>query len=32
MRDREGMHFYYGVTDSGLNEEWVEMVEEHAGH
>ncbi|MGD2078753.1 MAG: putative DNA binding domain-containing protein [Chloroflexota bacterium] len=29
MRDQDGMHFYYGVTDSGLNEEWMEMVEKH---
>jgi hypothetical protein len=28
MRDDEGIHVYYGVTDSGLNEEWLELVGE----
>ncbi|MCI0395357.1 MAG: putative DNA binding domain-containing protein [Chloroflexi bacterium] len=27
MRDEEGVHVYYGVTDSGLNEEWLELVQ-----
>lgn len=31
MRDQDGVHFYYGVTDSGLNEEWMDMVERVAG-
>jgi hypothetical protein len=30
MRDQNGLHFYYGVTDSGLNDEWLEIVEEFA--
>ena len=29
MRDEEGVHVYYGVTDSGLNEEWMSLVERH---
>jgi hypothetical protein len=28
MRDNDGIHFYYGVTDSGLNDEWLELVEQ----
>ncbi len=28
MRDEDGVHIYYGVTDSGLNEEWLELVGE----
>lgn len=28
LRDDDGVHVYYGVTDSGLNEEWLEMVGE----
>lgn len=32
MRDKDGLHFYYGVTDSGLNEEWLSMVEKHVDH
>ncbi len=32
MRDKDGLHFYYGVTDSGLNEEWLKMVEKHVDH
>ncbi len=27
MRDNDGLHYYYGVTDSGLNDEWLELVE-----
>ncbi|UCG25367.1 MAG: ATP-binding protein, partial [Chloroflexota bacterium] len=30
MRDQNGVHVYYGVTDSGLNEEWMGLVERHA--
>ena len=30
MRDPEGVHVYYGVTDSGLNEQWMELVEKSA--
>jgi hypothetical protein len=30
MRDQDGVHVYYGVTDSGLNEEWMGLVERHA--
>jgi hypothetical protein len=26
MRDAKGIHMYYGVTDSGLNDEWLELV------
>jgi hypothetical protein len=26
MRDGTGIHIYYGVTDSGLNDEWLELV------
>jgi len=26
MRDAKGTHFYYGVTDSGLNDEWLKLV------
>jgi hypothetical protein len=29
MRDRDGIHFYYGVTDSGLNDDWMELVEKY---
>ena len=28
VRDDEGLHVYYGVTDSGLSEEWLALVEE----
>ena len=27
MRDSIGVHVYYGVTDSGLNEEWMSLVQ-----
>jgi hypothetical protein len=27
MRDDEGVHVYFGVTDSGLNEDWMNLVE-----
>jgi hypothetical protein len=30
MRDPEGVHVYYGVTDSGLNEQWMALVEKSA--
>jgi hypothetical protein len=26
MKDDKGIHIYYGVTDSGLNEEWLKLV------
>ncbi|MGB3715145.1 MAG: RNA-binding domain-containing protein [Candidatus Promineifilaceae bacterium] len=26
MKDANGIHMYYGVTDSGLNDEWLELV------
>jgi hypothetical protein len=26
MKDDRGIHIYYGVTDSGLNEEWLGLV------
>lgn len=29
MRDNDGVHFYYGVTDSGLNDEWMNLVEQY---
>lgn len=29
VRRDDGVHVYYGVTDSGLNEEWLALVEEH---
>jgi hypothetical protein len=28
LKDDKGIHIYYGVTDSGLNEEWLELVNE----
>ena len=28
VRDDDGVHVYYGVTDSGLSEEWLALVEE----
>ncbi|MDX1614297.1 MAG: putative DNA binding domain-containing protein [Candidatus Promineifilaceae bacterium] len=30
MRDADGVHYYYGVTDSGLNDDWMELVEERS--
>jgi hypothetical protein len=27
LRDGDEIHVYYGVTDSGLNEEWLELIE-----
>jgi hypothetical protein len=30
MRDKDSIRVYYGVTDSGLNEEWMELVEKFA--
>jgi len=27
MRDSSGVHIYYGVTDSGLNEGWMSLVQ-----
>lgn len=29
MRDNDGIHYYYGVTDSGLNDEWMNLVEKY---
>jgi hypothetical protein len=31
MRDDEGIHVYYGVTDSGLDEAWLPLVEHIGG-
>jgi hypothetical protein len=31
MRDQDGIHVYYGVTDSGLDEAWQPLVEQAAG-
>ena len=28
VRADDGVHVYYGVTDSGLSEEWLALVEE----
>ncbi|MCA9872031.1 MAG: putative DNA binding domain-containing protein [Anaerolineales bacterium] len=28
MRDHDDVHVYYGVTDSGLNDEWLALVEQ----
>lgn len=27
MRENDTIHFYYGVTDSGLNENWLSLIE-----
>lgn len=27
LRDEESVHIYYGVTDSGLNDEWMALIE-----
>lgn len=29
MRDDDGIHYFYGVTDSGLNDEWMNLVEQY---
>ena len=29
MRNTSGIHIYYGVTDSGLNEEWMSLVQRY---
>lgn len=29
MRDTEGIHIYYGVTDGGLNDEWMTFIQQH---
>ncbi len=29
MRDDDEVHIYYGVTDSGLNDEWLALVEQN---
>lgn len=28
LRENGDIHFYYGVTDSGLNDEWMKLIEE----
>ncbi|MEJ2746797.1 MAG: hypothetical protein P8183_02605 [Anaerolineae bacterium] len=28
MRDNGDIHFYFGVTDSGLNDEWLRLIQE----
>lgn len=30
QRDGDNIYVYYGVTDSGLNEDWTRLVEQHA--
>lgn len=30
LRDEDGVHVYYGVTDSGLNETWLKLVNEYS--
>lgn len=30
MRDKDQIHVYYGVTDSGLNEEWLKLIEKES--
>jgi hypothetical protein len=27
LRDGDNIHVYFGVTDSGLNDQWMELVE-----
>ena len=29
LRDDNGLHIYYGVTDSGLNERWQTLIDQH---
>ena len=29
MKDSEGIRVYFGVTDSGLNEDWMNLVEQN---
>ncbi len=29
MREGDNVHVYFGVTDSGLNDKWMELVEKH---
>ncbi|MEM7114471.1 MAG: RNA-binding domain-containing protein [Chloroflexota bacterium] len=31
LRDNDELHVYYGVTDSGLNESWLALVEKYQG-
>ena len=26
MRDKEAVHVFYGVTDSGLNDQWLALL------
>jgi PHP family Zn ribbon phosphoesterase len=30
MREADNIHVYFGVTDSGLNDKWLELVEKHS--
>jgi hypothetical protein len=32
LRDGDDVHIYYGVTDSGLNEQWQALVERVGGN
>ena len=32
LRDDNGLHIYYGVTDSGLNERWQTLVDQRSGN
>jgi hypothetical protein len=27
MRDDDTVHYFYGVTDSGLNDNWLALIE-----
>ena len=29
MREDDQIHIYYGVTDSGLNDNWVKLIQQH---
>jgi mannose/cellobiose epimerase-like protein (N-acyl-D-glucosamine 2-epimerase family) len=29
MREDDQIHIYYGVTDSGLNDDWVGLIQQH---
>jgi hypothetical protein len=29
MREGDQIHIYYGVTDSGLNDNWVKLIQQH---
>jgi len=30
LRENGAVHIYYGVTDSGLNEDWMALIEENS--